>query len=168
MVGVKDVYGDSSGTVVQNNNIFFTSTGVQLSAGLIYNNYIHDMGFITGDHDNGTTSNAGTTMLTIQHNTIFNNLNQCDAVSLFQDFGSQGNRLITDNLLAGGGYTLYAGGKAGAPPPFNIVITNNRISNLYFPKGGYYGPVAYWTSGNGNVWSGNIWDATGMTLMAPN
>ncbi|HEY5989371.1 MAG TPA: right-handed parallel beta-helix repeat-containing protein [Streptosporangiaceae bacterium] len=168
MVGVKDVYGDASGTVVKNNDIYFTSTGVQLSAGLIQDNYIHDPGLIPGDHVNGTTSNGGTNPLTIQHNTIFNNLHQCDAISLFQDFGPQGNRLITDNLLAGGGYTIYAGGRAGAPPPFNIVITNNKISNLYFATGGYYGPVAYWVSGNGNVWSGNTWDATGLTTPAPN
>ncbi len=89
MVGVKDVYGDSTGTVVQDNNIRYTSTGVQLSAGLIQDNYIHAMGLIPGDHVNGTTSGGGTTQLTIQHNTVFNQLNQCDAISLFQDFGPQ-------------------------------------------------------------------------------
>jgi Right handed beta helix region len=168
MVGVKDVYGDSTGTVVQANNIMYTSTGVQLSAGLIQDNYIHAMGLIPGDHVNGTTSNGGTTQLTIQHNTIFNQLNQCDAISLFQDFGPQGNRLITNNLLAGGGYTIYADGKIGAPPPYNITITNNRISPMYFPKGGYYGPLAYYTSGYGNSWTGNTWDNTGLTIPAPN
>lgn len=168
MVGVKDVYGDSTGTVVQDNNIRYTSTGVQLSAGLIQDNYIHAMGLIPGDHVNGTTSGGGTNPLTIQHNTVFDQLHQCDAISLFQDFGPQGNRLITDNLLAGGGYTIYAGGKLGAPPPYNIVITNNRISNKYFPRGGWYGPLAYYVSGNGNVWSGNIWDATVLTIPAPN
>lgn len=168
MVGVKDVYGDSTGTVVQDNNIRYTSTGVQLSAGLIQDNYIHAMGLIPGDHVNGTTSGGGTTQLTIQHNTVFNQLNQCDAISLFQDFGPQGNRLITNNLLAGGGYVIYGGGKIGAPPPYNITITNNRISTMYFPKGGFYGPVAYYSSGNGNSWTGNIWDNTGLTVPAPN
>ena len=168
MVGVKDVYGDSTGTVVQDNNIRYTSTGVQLSAGLIQDNYIHAMGLIPGDHVNGTTSGGGTTQLTIQHNTVFNQLNQCDAISLFQDFGPQGNRLITNNLLAGGGYVIYAGGKIGAPPPYNITITNNRISTMYFPKGGYYGPVAYYSPGNGNSWTGNIWDNTALTIPAPN
>jgi hypothetical protein len=164
MVGVKDIYGDDTGTSVLANNIYYASTGVQLSAGLIQDNYIHNMGYITGDHLNGTTSGGGTSQLTIQHNTIFNNFGQTDAISLFQDFGQQGNRLITDNLLAGGGYTIYAGGKVGAPPPFNVVITNNRISPMYFPKGGYFGPVAYFLSGYGNVWSGNIWDNTALSV----
>ena len=44
------------------------------------------------------------------------------------------NRLIEDNLFAGGGYTVYAGaGSKGATS--NIVIRNNRVATMYFPKG---------------------------------
>jgi hypothetical protein len=168
MVGVKDVYGDSVGTTVQANNIYWAATGVQMSAGLITGNYIHDMGYIPGDHVNGTTSNGGNTnLLTITHNTIFNNLTQTDAVSLFQDFGPQGNRVISGNLLAGGGYSIYAGSRTGSPAT-NIQISGNVISTKFFAKGGLYGPVAFYTSGNGNSWTGNTWDATGHLIQAPN
>jgi hypothetical protein len=166
MVGVKDIYSDSTHTRVLNNDIYYAGTGVQLDQGLIQGNYIHAMGYIAGDHLNGTTSNSGTSQLTIAHNTILNHNTQTDAVSFFQDFGPQGNRVIDNNLLAGGGYTIYGGGKAGRPAT-NIRITNNVISTTYYPKGGRYGPVAYFSSGNGNVWSGNTWDNTGQTIPSP-
>jgi hypothetical protein len=158
MVGIKDIYGDSQGTVVQGCEIVRTTTGIQIGQGLIQDNYVHDMAYQSGDHLNGTTSNGSTSPLTIRHNTIFNQEEQTDAVSLFQDFGLEANRTITDNLLAGGGYTIY-GGEGEKGTTSNIVITDNRIARLFFPRGGYYGPVAHFDrSGSGNVWSGNVWD----------
>jgi hypothetical protein len=158
MVGIVDLYGDGAGTTVRGCEIVNTSTGIQIGQGLIEDNYIHDMGYKSGDHINGTTSNGSTSPLTIRHNTIFNQFDQTDAVSLFQDFGLEANRTITDNLLAGGGYTIY-GGEGDRGTTYNIKITNNRIARLFFPRGGYWGPVAHFeTSGSGNVWSGNVWD----------
>ena len=160
LVGIKDVYGDATGTQVLRNDISNTSTGVQTHEGVIADNYIHDLGFQTGDHLNGTTSNGATTMMTIRHNTILNSYGQTDAISLFQDFWIEGNRLITDNLIAGGGYTIY-GGEGSYGQSFNIVITNNRFSNIFFPASGSYGPVAHFdSSGPGNILSGNYWDDT--------
>ena len=164
MVGIKDIYGDSNGTVVRGCEIVQTSTGIQIGQGLIENNYIHDMGYKSGDHLNGTTSNGSTKQLTIRHNTIFNQESQTDAISLFQDFGLEANRTITDNLLAGGGYTIY-GGEGTHGETYNIVITNNRISRMFFPNGGYWGPVAHFERSNsGNQWSGNVWDNSGATI----
>ncbi len=158
MTGVKDIYGDSNGTQVLHNNIVNTGTGVQVFGGVIADNYIHDMGYVSGDHTNGTTSNGSTTMLTIRHNTVFNQIDQTDAISLFQDFGVEGNRLITDNLIAGGDYAIY-GGAGSMGKSFNIQITNNRISKMYFAQGGYYGAIAEFdSSGSGNAASGNYWD----------
>ena len=159
MVGVKDIYGDSSGTQVLRNNITNTGTGIQTFEGLIADNYIHDMGYVSGDHINGTTSNGSTTMMTIRHNTILNQIDQTDAISLFQDFGVEANRLITDNLVAGGGYTIYGGDNENFGKTSNIKITNNRFSTIFYPNGGYWGPVAAFDpSGAGNVASGNYWD----------
>jgi hypothetical protein len=170
MVGVKDVYGDSTGLQVLNNNIYNTATGVQMEQGLISGNYIHAMGYLPGDHVNGVTSNGGNTSgtLTISHNTILNQLDQTDAIGLFADFGVQANRVITGNLIAGGGYAFYGGQKPGQPQPYNIQFTGNRISTQLFPHGGYWGPdTAFAPNGAGNTWSGNVWDATGLTVPAP-
>lgn len=167
LVGIKDVYGDANGTVIQRTDISRTSTGIQTHEGLIQDNYIHDLGFKEGDHTNGTTSNGSTKPLSLIHNTVFNPHNQTDAISLFQDFGVEANRVIDNNLLAGGGYTIYAGQNAGAPDAYNIKVTNNRISRIYYPNGGSYGPAsAYNPTASGNVWSGNIWDDTGAVIPA--
>lgn len=157
-VGIKDVYGDATGTKITRTEIARTATGIQTAQGLIEDNYIHDLAFREGDHVNGTTSNGSGTPLTIRHNTIFNPQSQTDAISLFQDFGVEANRTVEDNLLAGGGYTIYGGdGQKGTSS--NIVIRNNRISKRFFPRGGSYGPVtAFDPGGPGNVWSGNVWD----------
>jgi Right handed beta helix region len=168
MAGVKDFYGDSTGLSVLRNNIYDAATGVQMEAGTISSNYIHAMGYRPGDHVNGITSNGGNTgTLTISHNTIFNQLSQTDAIGLFPDFGVQANRVITGNLIAGGGYAFYGGQKPGQPQPYNIRFSNNRISTRLFARGGYWGPDCAFTTGGRNTWSGNVWDATGQAIPAP-
>jgi len=167
--GVKDIFSDSTGLTVNHCNISLWETGVQVESGLIENNYIHDPGFIAGDHTNGVMSNGGTTPLTITHNTIFNNRSQTDDVGLFEDFSAQANRTITNNLLAGAGYSIYAGNtKPSNGPTSNIVITGNVFATNYYPTGGANGPVAYFnSSGQGNVFKNNTWDTTGATVSAP-
>jgi hypothetical protein len=163
MEGIVDVYSDSQGLTIQRNDIWHVDTGVQLEQGLVRNNYIHDLAYKDGDHINGITSNGGHSgKLTIDHNTIFNRFQQTDAVGLFQDFGAQTHRVITNNLLAGGGYTIYAGANPGkAATATDITVTNNRISRIYYPTGGYYGPATAYTPSGGNTWTGNTWDDTG-------
>lgn len=161
LVGVKDIYGDATGTQVLRNEIVNASTGVQTSEGLIEGNFIHAMGHVDSDHVNGTTSNGSTRPLTIRRNTILNQLDQTDAISLFQDFGPEANRTITQNLIAGGGYTLY-GGSGDYGTTSNIKITDNRFSDIFFADGGAFGPyTAFDAHGPGNEWSGNIWDHNG-------
>jgi hypothetical protein len=166
MTGIKDIFGDSTGLQVMYNNISEFETGVQLESGLVQGNYIHQPGFIRGDHTNGITSNGGRDgLLTIYHNTILNDRTQTDAIGLFEDFGVQQNRHITDNLLAGGGYAIYAGQKPGGPATSNIVITGNQISTIYYANGGYYGcAVNFDAAGQRNIWSGNVWNAPGSPL----
>lgn len=167
LVAIKDIYGDADGTQILKNNIYHASTGIQVYAGLVKDNYVHDMGYNSGDHVNGLTVNGGTTPMTIQHNTIFNQLSQTDAISLFQDFGVEANKIIDDNLIAGGGYTIYAGG-GDKGVASHIQVTNNRISRIYFPNGGDFGPAtAYEPAAPGNVWSGNVWDDTNAVIPAP-
>ena len=162
MVGIKD-FGGSGGVKILNNNIYHTDTGIQVEQGLVQGNYIHDMSYNAGDHINGITSNGGTTAaLTIDHNTILNSYGQTDAIGLFEDFGIQANRTISNNLLAGGGYVIYGGANPGKQAPSNIDIIDNRISTIYYPNGGSFGPLtAASTTGGGSI-ANNIWDSTGL------
>ena len=167
MVGVKDVYGDATGTRILANNIFQASTGVQIYQGRIQGNYIHHLGMIPGDHVNGVTTNGDTQPLVIRHNTIFDSFAQTDAIGLFQDFGVVANVTIDDNLLAGGGYSIY-GGEGSKGRPSHIVVTGNRISTKFFRHGGYWGPaVDFAARAPGDAWSGNVWDSTGRPVPAP-
>jgi len=166
---IDDVYGNSTGMVIKDNNIFYFRTAMHVSAGLVDGNYIHDPGYVAGDHTNGFYVNGGTAPLTIEDNTIFNSLGQTDAINL--DAGSSGvpvaNKTIKNNFLAGGSYTIY-GGAALSNPTSKIVIEGNRIGQLYYPKSGRYGPVAYYDpAGTGNTWSGNTWDTTGQAISKP-
>ena len=165
--GVRDVYGDATGTQVLDDNIQKAATGVQIFQGTIQGNYIHNLGLISTDHVNGITTNGDTQPLTIQDNTILNPYEQTDAIGLFQDFGVVANVTINHNYLAGGGYTIYGGeGSVGAAS--NIVITNNQFSSQYFKQSGKWGPVtAFNSNGSGNSWSGNTWVSSGKTIAAP-
>jgi hypothetical protein len=165
---VTDIYGDSTGTVVKNDDISAFRTAVQLDAGTVTGNYIHDPGYITGDHTNGVFANGGASQLTITDNTILNSRNQTDAINLDteQGTGPVSNKTIENNLLAGGGYCIYGGNVYGHTTS-NILIENNRFGQTYYPKGGLYGPVAYYsTTQPGNVWSGNTWTSSGKLLPA--
>ena len=168
MVAIKSIYADEGDITVQRCNIFNTGTGIQIYRGLIEDNYIHDMGIKPGDHINGITSNSSTGPLVIRHNTIYNQIDQTDAIGLFEDFGVQRDVLIENNKLAGGGYTIYAGQNSGGLQTSNIVVKNNRITRHLFVRGGYYGPAtAYSKTGPGNEWTGNVWDDTGQEIPAP-
>jgi len=168
IVGIKDVYGDATGTQVLRTDISGISTGIQTHEGLIQDNYIHDFGYLPGDHTNGTTSNGSTVPLTIRHNTIFNQFDQADAISLFQDFGLEANRLIDNNLVAGGSYSIYAGQNRGAATVYNIKVTNNRVARIYFSTGGTFGPVAAYNEDAPDAqFTGNVWDDTNATIPTP-
>jgi hypothetical protein len=167
MAGIKDIYGNATGSRILNNNILQASTGVQIYQGLIQGNYIHHLGMVPTDHVNGITTNGDTHPLFIRHNTIFDSFGQTDAIGLFQDFGVVAHVTIAGNLLAGGGYAIY-GGEGAKGQPSHIVITGNRISTKFFRHGGRWGPGVYFSRhAPGDVWSGNVWDKTDHLVPAP-
>ena len=75
--------------------------------------------------------------------------------------------------MAGGGYTLYC--DAGTAVGGNETVTGNQFSKVYFgagtaggsdvssPGGGFYGPVT--SCNRATVFSGNIWDEDGSTVI---
>jgi hypothetical protein len=166
---IDDVYGDSTGMTIKNNNISAFKTAIQISTGLISGNYIHNPGFVTGDHTNGILDIGTTQPLTITGNTILDSLNQTDAISLDATLTGQviANKTITGNLIAGGGYPIYGGTDRGATIS-NMTISGNRFGQGFYTLSGLYGPVAYYTtSGTANTWTANTYDTTGATIPAP-
>lgn len=157
-VGIKDLTGSSTLTILRN-DISGWSTGIQVSRGLVEDNYVHDPVYRAGDHTNGFTDDGGRydgTMI-VRHNTFLNTQDQADAISFFEDFGYVQNVVVENNLIAGGSYSLYAGHNDGGPATNHIVITGNHFSTRYFSLGGTFGPACCFDHGVGNVWSGNVW-----------
>jgi hypothetical protein len=163
---ISDVYCDSTGMVIKDNNISHFRIGIQMATGLVEGNYLHDPGYINGDHTDGIMAVGTTEPMTVENNTVLIDLGQTDAITLGASSPGQAvaNKTVVGNFLAGGGYSIY-GGLGKNNPTSNIVITGNRFSQLYFPKAGQYGPVAHFDpTATGNVWSGNVYDATGQTI----
>lgn len=151
--------GDTRPQVVRS-NIHACSAGVSSGGGTIRDSYFHDMSHVEGlSHNVGIASNGGGGM-TIWHNTVFNQYAQTATIAFYQDFGTQSDNVVEDNLLAGGGYCLY-GGAGQKGPTRNVRFVNNRLSDKFYPKCGSYGVLASFTSTDpGNVFVGNYWDKT--------
>jgi hypothetical protein len=165
--GIDDIFSNSTGLVIKDNNISQCRIGITAAQGLLTGNYIHNFGYLSGDHTDGIYDPEGTGQLTISGNTILVNMSQTTAIML-EDASGQllANKTITGNLLAGGGYVIYAGG--GYSDSASIVISNNRFGQGFYSLSGEYGPATQWyAAGSGNSWSGNVWDATGAAVTAP-
>jgi hypothetical protein len=146
-------------------------------AGTFRDDYMVVDAAYTGSHDEdiyvcGTTVN-------VDHSTLVNRHSQ--TATVFGDAGCGGNRfVVTNSLLAGGGYILYPQANSDARTG-SMRVLDNRFArcatravydrgsggtacargpdgNGLFPHGGYYGVAAYYYRGQGHVWHGNVWD----------
>ncbi len=103
---------------------------------------------------------GGAGPLIVNHNTMLNQQGQTAVVFASVDFGNQTTLTITNNLMAGGGYTIYGGGSgSGGKVVGPVTITGNRFSREFYPNGGSYGVAAYMNEAV-TSWSGNVWDET--------
>jgi len=116
----------------------------------------------------------------VDHSTLINRHNQ--TATVFGDTaGCGGNRfIVTDSLLAGGGFVLYPQANSEARTGSTRVVGNRfarcGTAAVYekssggtscrggpdragvFPHGGYYGVAAYYYRGKGQAWRRNVWD----------
>ena len=140
-----------SGMTIRRLNCSGAGDGVKLgSDSTMTDSYIHDLG--TGPESHNDGCELGSSNVTVRHNTILNAQGQTAAVFIGASAPSM-NILVEDNVLAGGGYTVYG----PDPGSSTVKFVNNKFSTRYFAKSGFYGPVAYWKTGSGNEWSGNVW-----------
>ena len=155
--GILDVGGGL--VAAQRNNIYGFADGIMSEVGLLEANYVHDLEGGPGAHHDGIQNGGGGPQI-IRHNTVVNPHDETSAIALFQDFGAPAHDVtVEDNLLAGGGYTVYGGD--GDLETSNLHFVGNRFGRVVWPNSGYWGPVAYWAAGEpGNVWSDNVWDDT--------
>jgi hypothetical protein len=114
-------------------------------------------GFCDGpDHYDGFQSDGGHN-ITLRHNTIRNPCGQTAAILMSTNTSPIDSVVIDNNLMSGGGYTVYCGTSSGGVATHET-YTNNVISREFFPKGGYWGPTTECEKvdvSHGNVWDGN-------------
>lgn len=149
--------------IVRRCNIHDTGNGIEVSNHITAtDNYIHDIFTPTGLtwHADGIQSANTADNLTITHNTIFLTGTETGAVNLVGSSPGSGdtmtNVLINNNLMAGGGYTVYV----GADTNTNVQITNNKFSTRYHTKVGVFN-IYYPTFLSGVTISGNTIYETG-------
>jgi hypothetical protein len=132
-----------------NNNIFNVENGIAPgSNSVIQNNYIHGLLASGSPHYDGIQMDGGVSNVTIGHNTIINDHNQTSAVMIDNWAGAIENIVVDDNLLVGGGYTIYVDGHFNNSPISGVSITNNHMGKGGF---GYKAFNKSWPAYTGNV-----------------
>ncbi|MCK1607130.1 right-handed parallel beta-helix repeat-containing protein [Bradyrhizobium sp. 166] len=182
------IKGGVTGTVIQNCEIDNLGSGGQCIAGqgsflrnnirncadgiavggnntVIEENYIHDMRGTSASHFDGIQADGNFSHLTIRRNTIINENTQTSAVMVDNYAGPIDDVLIENNLLIGGGYTVYinevAKGQLGGGPVTNVTFINNQLVR------GHWGSLDLRTElGNMPTISGNIDKITGAAIPA--
>jgi hypothetical protein len=139
-----------------------------MSGGVIRGNYIELGANMRGDH-NDAIQGDGSTGLTIDHNTLLNPTDQTSALALYTEFGHNSDIVVSDNLLAGGGYTCYCGDGAtdndGNPArAVNVDIVNNVFWRRYFADAGAFGAGRAYNPAGGGRWAGNVFMNANGTL----
>jgi F5/8 type C domain/PA14 domain len=142
-------------------NILWASRNV-----LIEDSYIHDPIPCCGPtqpHTDAIQVPAGGSNIRVEHNTVYGGyLSQANfgnaAISASASPGtSVTNVVVNNNVLAGGGYTLYCPGADGG-----FTWTNNRFSRVFVSTVGGFGPL-YFTCEQ-HTHSGNVYHETGSPL----
>lgn len=164
-----------SGTKAEKIYTHSTDGGWSGFAGSIENSYFLASDLISQDHvENIYDSSEGATeKLIVHHNTILDPIDQTANIFLGIFKGYKGESTVTDNLMAGGGYPIYAGDR---PITFKenrfarckttevakeggFICKGGADSHGYFPRGGFFGVCALFedkvTTQSNNVWDDN-------------
>jgi hypothetical protein len=132
-----------------------------MSSGTIRGNFVELGPRLRGDH-NDAIQGDGASDLTIDHNTLLNPNDQTSALALYTEYGNNENVTVSNNLLAGGGYTCYCGDGAtdndGNPArAVNVSVVNNVFWRKYFADAGHFGSGRAYNPAGGGRWSGNVY-----------
>ena len=147
---------ESTGLGVARCAVHDVFSGAVLGTGAsVKDSFFHDLSV-------GVSSQGNVSTITVRHNSITVKTGGEAAVGLYANAGPLVNVTIQDNLLAGGGYTVYGAAGTGS---HDVRVIGNRFSRALFPRSGSFGPVTQWDAyATGNTWADNVWDDTGMPV----
>jgi hypothetical protein len=141
--------------------------GLTLRQGAVVTDTLID-GMLAGPYTAGIlTHGADAGPVVIRHNTILIGSEGGYAIGLMPTYGPSRNTTVENNLLAGGGFSLSAGGLSSSGTT-GIQIVGNHFSRMIYPKGGNQGPATAFDPGRADaVWRDNVWHETGETIPIP-
>jgi hypothetical protein len=146
-----DIHGTGSGLHMTNNVV-------------VEDNWVHELHEGEDSHNDAVVTNGGA-HLVVRHNTLQNAHTQTAVVALYGDLDAVVDVIVEDNLLDGGGYTVYGGSVAGKPfsaQASSIRFTGNHFGRTFFADGGRFGPVSGFDPRRpGNAWTANVWHDNG-------
>lgn len=144
------------GTFVAN-NIYNVENGIAVEgASTIKDNYIHNLLASGSPHYDGIQIDGGVSNVTIEHNTVINTFTQTSAIMIDNYFGPISNINVDNNLLAGGGYTVYSDAQFSGGSISGVSFTNNHMAS------GSWGVTDF--NQNSPTYTGNVND--GATVVA--
>ncbi|HKT02830.1 MAG TPA: hypothetical protein VJT31_25140 [Rugosimonospora sp.] len=121
----------------------------------VYDTYVHDLFNSAETHTDGIEMEGGAN-ITVNHDTLLSGTGGNSAI--ITDPTKMSNVTISDNLLAGGAYTLFCPRDSSS----NVRVLDNRVSRMFYPSGGQYGP---WSDCQKVAQvAGNVWDDSGQAL----
>ena len=118
---------------------------------LLDHSFVHGLAGGADSHFDGVTAD-GARGWRITDNVILNSHPQTGAVWVGDPRFGPSEGVLSGNLLAGGGWTIYAGPGTGS----GVEVSGNRFSTRYFRRSGSFGPVTNWVA-RGNTWTDNRW-----------
>jgi len=125
---------------------------------LIEDNYIHDFGSVLpAQHADGLQTD-GAAHAVVRHNTVFLDdvTGATAAIGIWATGGDVTDVLVEDNLLAGGGYTVYPGVEQGGSVS-SVRFVGNRFSTRFSTSCGQFGPRYPDHLAADLVWEDNVW-----------
>ena len=152
----------SPGFTLDHDYIYHEVEDAEGSGITITNSYLISDGVVNGGHNEPIDIDDGSSPPNlIQHNTLLDPEGQTAAIIVGGPYGIIHDTTLDNNVVAGGGWTIYCcdaspWGPTGAP--VNTAVTNNRFSRLYFANGGSAGPFG--DLSNATTYTGNVWDDT--------
>jgi hypothetical protein len=153
--GSNGIWNLGSKSVFQRNRIYNVENGIVPGNGdLIQDNYIYSLRASGSPHYDGIQIDGGLSDIQIRHNTIINDHGQTSTVMIDNYFGPIANIIVDDNILVGGGYTVYVDGQFNTNPISGVIITNNHMGS------GYWGVTDF--NRTAPIYAGNVNDGASL------
>jgi hypothetical protein len=145
---------NGQGTFV-GNNIYNVENGINLTgSAVIENNYIHGLKASGSPHYDGIQIDGGVSNITIDHNTVINDNGSVSAIMIDNYWGPISNISVDNNLLVGGGFTVYNAQQFSGGTISGVSFTNNHMGT------GQYGITDF--TGTNPTYTGNVNDGAAL------